>query len=361
MTGWTKAHRDGPRRNALLDHVTPLPAVRSQFDVAIDRALRSLVEVESPAELVSIANMADALRLWARRARLGMEAQNKAALVRLHAEYRIGDYLAQTDRHGGGRPSTKPVPAWNGFSPATLQDLGVDRKLSSRAQRLAAIPFDEFDDLLKRAIRADWELTARWVLNVAEHSARRRRNLDHIAGGTIADLHAFAAAGNRMGCILLDPPWPIPGVQLPYPTMDLDELRSLPIPELADRARCHLHIWVIAGRICRIVYELVEHWGFRVVSEFVWKKPGLGSGNYYRLCHETCLIAVWADREDRFDHKGLPSCIEFPRGPHSAKPDQVRQMIEQSSPGPRLELFARKRSPGWYSWGHEIAEPLKVQ
>jgi N6-adenosine-specific RNA methylase IME4 len=33
-------------------------------------------------------------------------------------------------------------------------------------------------------------------------------------------------------------------------------------------------------------------------------------------------------------------------------------LIERTSPPPRLKLFARKRATGWYSWGHEIAEPL---
>ena len=58
---------------------------------------------------------------------------------------------------------------------------------------------------------------------------------------------------------------------------------------------------------------------------------------------------------------GLRSWIEAPRGRHSEKPEAVRALIERASPGPRLELFARKLTPGWYAWGHEIAEPLMGQ
>ena len=58
---------------------------------------------------------------------------------------------------------------------------------------------------------------------------------------------------------------------------------------------------------------------------------------------------------------GLRSWIEAPRGRHSEKPEVVRALIERASPGPRLELFARRLTPGWFAWGHEVAEPLAVQ
>ena len=59
--------------------------------------MRAVVLAESPIELVQIAEMAEVLRVWAARARLGLEAQNKAAVVRLRAERRIGTYLADTE------------------------------------------------------------------------------------------------------------------------------------------------------------------------------------------------------------------------------------------------------------------------
>jgi N6-adenosine-specific RNA methylase IME4 len=96
------------------------------------------------------------------------------------------------------------------------------------------------------------------------------------------------------------------------------------------------------------------------VSEFVWCKPQLGRGNYWRMSHEVMLTAVRGEN-DRFDDLGLRSWIEAPRGPHSEKPDIVREMIERASPGPRLEIFARKLTPGWYAFGHEIATPLVDQ
>ena len=38
---------------------------------------------------------------------------------------------------------------------------------------------------------------------------------------------------------------------------------------------------------------------------------------------------------------------------HSRKPDELYDIIEACSPGPRLELFSRGRRKGWQSWGNQ--------
>jgi N6-adenosine-specific RNA methylase IME4 len=45
--------------------------------------------------------------------------------------------------------------------------------------------------------------------------------------------------------------------------------------------------------------------------------------------------------------------FEWPRGAHSAKPDAFLDMVEQVSPAPRVELFARRDRLGWDTWGNE--------
>jgi N6-adenosine-specific RNA methylase IME4 len=39
---------------------------------------------------------------------------------------------------------------------------------------------------------------------------------------------------------------------------------------------------------------------------------------------------------------------------HSHKPTEVYRRIERFCAGPRIELFARERRPGWVGWGDEI-------
>ncbi len=322
----------------------------------IDAAIRALAEARAPAELIDLANRAEAMRRYAQRSRLGLAAQNKCAELRLRAERKLGEYLGGTPRHQGGRP--KPVPLGNGFP--TLDELGISRKLSHRSQRLAAIPTRDFEMYLGTAVELEWEITTRLLLHHSERRQATAKNRERIVGGRVADLIEFAAAGHRMGCVLIDPPWPTPGaLSLPYDVIDLDDLKNLPIAELAAE-RCHLHLWTLPNSYHRAAYEIVEHWGFRPVSEFVWCKPQLGRGNHWRQAHEIMLTAVRSEN-DHFDDLGLRSWIEAPRGPHSEKPDVVRGMLERASPGPRLEMFARRLIPGWFTWGHEIAELLVDQ
>ena len=40
---------------------------------------------------------------------------------------------------------------------------------------------------------------------------------------------------------------------------------------------------------------------------------------------------------------------------HSHKPEEAYAVIERCSPGTYLELFARRKRPGWDVWGNEVS------
>jgi excisionase family DNA binding protein len=51
----------------------------------------------------------------------------------------------------------------------------------------------------------------------------------------------------------------------------------------------------------------------------------------------------------------IDSVIEAPRGRHSEKPECVYELIERMYRlASKLELFARRRRPGWTAWGNEV-------
>lgn len=50
----------------------------------------------------------------------------------------------------------------------------------------------------------------------------------------------------------------------------------------------------------------------------------------------------------------------WPRGRHSQKPEAFFDMVEQVSPGPYLELFARRQRLGWDTWGNEALEHVEL-
>jgi N6-adenosine-specific RNA methylase IME4 len=53
--------------------------------------------------------------------------------------------------------------------------------------------------------------------------------------------------------------------------------------------------------------------------------------------------------------RNVRSSFEAPVGRHSEKPDESYELIERLAPGPYVELFARRKRPGWTCLGNEVA------
>ena len=162
----------------------------------------------------------------------------------------------------------------------------------------------------------------------------------------------------HFGCVYADPPWQY-GNQATrastdnhYGTMAIGDLCEMPVSELvADDA--HLHLWTTNSFI-REAFQLIEAWGFEYRSMFVWVKPQMGIGNYWRVSHEIMLLGIRGNAK-RFNDRSLKSWHEASRTKHSAKPEAVRGMIEKASGGPYLELFGRSEVPGWTVFGNQIS------
>jgi N6-adenosine-specific RNA methylase IME4 len=73
--------------------------------------------------------------------------------------------------------------------------------------------------------------------------------------------------------------------------------------------------------------------------------------------HELLLFGVKGKGYNvRTDDKTIGSWIDAPRGKHSQKPEEFRDLIMARSKGPYLEMFARTKREGWTAWGNEIKE-----
>src|SRR5579859_4445122 len=98
--------------------------------VRLETARRLLAEVRSVDEVKAVRDVAEAARVYARQARLGLEAQNDAAEIRLRAERKLGELLAQSERNPGGNANrSQPATGWSG-QPARLHDLGISKSQS---------------------------------------------------------------------------------------------------------------------------------------------------------------------------------------------------------------------------------------
>ena len=91
-------------------------------------------------------------------------------------------------------------------------------------------------------------------------------------------------------------------------------------------------------------------------SCFVWVKPQMGLGNYWRVSHEFMLFGLRGKKP--FGSRSEMSWGQYQRSIHSRKPDEVRKKIEKVSGGPYLELFGRMPVRGWTVYGNQIARDM---
>lgn len=278
----------------------------------------------------------------------------------------IGDWL-RFGEHQFGKTYAQASAATK-YTEGTLRDAKwVSEKfdLSDRSDNLswlhhrfaASLPLDERKAVLKRAESEN--LSARDVRALAKQE-KNRVGVKHDTC-TTGDLHALIARGDRFGTIYADPPWTYDNQSTRaaqgghYGGMTVDELCELPVKDLAAKDS-HLHMWTTNAFLfdCARIFDV---WGFEFRSTFVWVKPQMGIGNYWRNSHEFLLTGIRGNAK-RFNDHSLKSWLECDRSRHSEKPFIVRDMIRKASPGPYLEMFARTPADGWTCWGNEIERGL---
>ena len=171
------------------------------------------------------------------------------------------------------------------------------------------------------------------------------------------------------GTLLVDPPWRFTnrtGKMAPehkrlarYETLSLDELKSLPVGELAQDSS-HLYLWT-PNALLPDAIELMNAWGFTYKSNLIWFKcrkdggpDGRGVGFYFRNVTEMVLFGIKGKLRTLQPGRTQVNYISHRKREHSVKPPQLHKIASECSPGPHLELFARDRIDGWHTWGHQV-------
>jgi hypothetical protein len=113
--------------------------------VRYDAMCRAIDDAYKIDEVKDIHDRVAAFEHYSRQAR-NVEAERRCCEIRLRAERKAGQLLAQMEKAKGGRPSDKTPAAAEGVS--TLRDLGITEKQSSQWQKLAAVSSEEFEAAL---------------------------------------------------------------------------------------------------------------------------------------------------------------------------------------------------------------------
>jgi len=308
------------------------------------QAIQVAVNVD---EVKDIKDKADAMRLYAHQAK-NKDLEVNAAEIRHRAERRLGEMITHQKETVGlaqGRRSDL-VPDGNQVKP-TLAEAGIDKKLSARAQKLAAIPEAEFE-----ATISDWreqvsKETERVTVNLLRAGERAQREQKQHVPPPIGEYSLIYA----------DPPWQYDytkaesrAIENQYPTMTLDQICELDIPAASD---CVLFMWATSPKL-QESFEVLRAWGFTYRTCAVWDKEIIGMGYYFRQQHELLLVATKGRPGTPDESARISSVIKSRRDKHSKKPDLIYGMLEGMYPEMnKIELFARNERNGWDGWGNE--------
>lgn len=188
----------------------------------------------------------------------------------------------------------------------------------------------------------------------------------------------------RYRTIVADPPWPYRdrgglhsapshrpnsyskptsgvGSAVRYGEMSIIEICQL-CPDSDQNA--HLYLWTTNAFMVE-AHKVAREWGFEPKTIITWVKirgsdgkPSMKQGHYFRGATEHIIFAV-KGKQKLIGKCVRPTAYLSPRLPHSVKPEWFYELVEEQSPGPYLEMFARRKRRGWYSWGNQIdSDPI---
>lgn len=194
----------------------------------------------------------------------------------------------------------------------------------------------------------------------------------------------FPTIDGGFRCIYADPPWRFTTRSakgrgrcpdgdtgaVHYPTMTLDEIKALPVADIASPAGCVLLMWAIDPMLPH-AFAVADAWGFDYKTVgFYWiktnrrpdstdtlkKRYPSGTGYWTRSNPEQCLLFTRGKIARRPEATNVDKLIISRRRRHSQKPDEAIERTERLCHGPYVELFARRTLPGWASWGNDAGK-----
>ncbi len=154
-----------PRKTNRYARSAPFTADRL---AVLQDAFQELAQCQSLDEIKDIRDKAEAVRQYARNAKAGLEMQNKAAELKLRAERRAGELLKAMNLRGGDRVSDSHNKR------LTLKQLDISQNQSTRWQKVASVPEEDFRNLVKVAGQGECELSTASLLKLANARVRNR-------------------------------------------------------------------------------------------------------------------------------------------------------------------------------------------
>ena len=313
---------------------------------------RAVAEAQDINDLNRLRLKLETIRILAKQSKQGLETQNKIAEFRLRIDRKRGQWLLENiiqSGNGSNQYEQKELK----LPRVTLASAGVTKKESFILQRIAKVPEQAFEKHLERQQKEGAELTTASVLKLETALKFAHRKSPPLPVG-------------KFSVIYCDIPWRyqfshshIKKAEEVYPTMSLDEILQMG-PNIRELSApdCVLFMWTPSAHLEKFP-AVLESWGFRYCTSWVWCKQKGNFSYYGSTAHELIIIGAKGSGVPTCDPKtaqSVSSVQSIRKTNHSAKPKEYYEIIEKLYPkGKYLELFSRCKEPrkAWTYWGDE--------
>jgi N6-adenosine-specific RNA methylase IME4 len=339
-----------------------------------DAACAALAAAVTADEVMTVRLEAKAIAAVARVAN-NIDLEISATKLRVRAETKLGAMLAEGERNGivagqGRQPKRENKGSETEPLPATLEEMGIDKKLSARSRRLNDLGQPAVDAMLDRfetESRANGK-PALDILAAQERDAlqQRRRDMEQ----ELSDASAQLEGGRRFPNIYADPATKFlsgfgdRSIENHYVTMTTEKLCALPIKDRA-LTPARLFIWSTVPQLAN-TFLIAAAWGFPdYSSHMIWDKTSPdhpdhgGTGHVFINQHELLLYFKRGNPAGPTRGTQALSIYREAKTEHSRKPDYFRTMINEFTGSQDvLELFARVDAdhplpPNFTPWGNQ--------
>ena len=210
---------------------------------------------------------------------------------------------------------------------------------------------------------------------------QRKYSSPHVEAGRLAlcEKPTPAMPDRKYRLIVADPPWKFSlrdkdtthRGRCPYPPMELDLIKALPVEKIAAK-EAYLLLW-FTKQHTEAAYAVARAWGFTPKSFHTWEKvskkglPRITLGHYGRNCEEHYLVAR-RGKVGAWTSLGLTDVPSLFRAQvpkvHSRKPAKFWTRAERLKDAIKakhgdckaIELFSRQPRIDWDTWGNEAEE-----
>jgi len=271
----------------------------------------------------------------------------------LDAEAKIGEMLKELPSTQGARTDIEPISSGADKSKMqTVKELGFSQDQSERFQTLAENT-DIIEQVKAEAKENDDLPTRTEVLRRVNQGKQDEQNAER------ADNTAAPPPDGKYKTIVVDPPWPVKKIlrdkrpnqgAFDYPTMTIEEIKAFPLADMADESGCHVYMWT-THKFLPTAFEIFQQWGVKYQCLLTWSKNVGMTPFSFMYSTEHVLFGRIGSLDLLKNGERLDFQAKVTK--HSEKPEAFYDLVRKVSPGPRIDVFARRDIDGFERYGNE--------